>query len=64
MWLLDFLDVNPRLDLIGFDFHRTPPYRLPGAASIPVASEEAAARQKAWVMERARNVAGPVISLR
>jgi hypothetical protein len=64
MWLLDFLGVNPRLDLIGFDFHRTPPFRLPGAASIPVAGQEAAASQKAWVMERARNVAGPVISLR
>lgn len=64
MWLIDFLDVTPRLDLIGFDFHRTPPYRLPDAMAIPVASAEADTRQKAWVMERATNVAGPVISLR
>ncbi|BBA98036.1 hypothetical protein RVR_4065 [Actinacidiphila reveromycinica] len=64
MWLLDFLDVSPRLDLVGFDFHRTPPYRLPGAALIPTASDEANTRQEAWVMERARNIAGPVVSLR
>lgn len=64
MWLIDFLDVSPRLDLIGFDFHQTSPYRLPDAIPVPVASAEANSSQKAWVMERARNVAGPVISLR
>lgn len=64
MWLIDFLDVSPRLDLIGFDFHRTGPYRLPDAMPIPVASAEANTSQKEWVMQRAQNVDGAVISLR
>lgn len=62
VWLLDFLDVSPRLDLIGFDFFATDPYRLPEASHIATPSDYTS--EKAWVMERAQHVTGPVIALR
>lgn len=61
-WLLDFLDVSPRLDLIGFDFFASEPFRLPEASHIATPSDYS--REKAWVMDHARHVEGPVISLR
>lgn len=62
VWLLDFLDVSPRLDLIGFDFFATGPWRLPEASHRATPSDYSS--EKAWVMERAQHVAGPVIALR
>lgn len=64
MWLIDFLDVSPRFDLIGFDFFGTGAYRLPAAMRIPVPTASQYAGEKAWIMERAQHVNGPVISLR
>ena len=64
MWLIDFLDVSPRFDLIGFDFFTTGAYRLPAAMRLPVPAADRYTREKAWVMERAQHVNGPVISLR
>ena len=61
-WLLDFLDVSPRLDLIGFDFFAGGSSRLPEASHIAAPSDYSS--EKAWVMERAQHVAGPVIALR
>ncbi len=63
-WLIDFLDVSPTFDLIGFDFFTTGAYRLPEAMRLPVPSADRCTREKAWVMERAQHVNGPVISLR
>ncbi|MFG1809992.1 hypothetical protein [Streptomyces sp. NPDC049040] len=62
VWLLDFLDVSPRLDLIGFDFFATGHHRLAEAARIAGPSDYSS--EKAWVMERAQHVTGPVIALR
>jgi hypothetical protein len=62
VWLLDFLDVSPRIDLVGFDFFAGEPYRLPEASRIATPSDYS--REEAWIMERARHVNGPVISLR
>lgn len=62
VWLLDFLDVSARIDLVGFDFFTTEPFRLPEASGVAVPSDYSA--EKAWVMERAQHVKGPVISLR
>ncbi|MFD5112788.1 hypothetical protein ACFWNG_10775 [Streptomyces sp. NPDC058391] len=64
LWLLDFLDVSPTLDLIGFDFYESGVHRLPGAMRIPVTSERERASEKAWVMERAQSVTDMRISLR
>ena len=64
MRLVDFLDVSPRFDLIGFDFFASGAYRLPEAMRLPLPSASEHATEKAWVMERAQHVNGPVISLR
>lgn len=64
LWMLDFLDVSPKLDLIGFDFYESGLHRLPGAMRLPVTSEREYTSEKAWVMERAQSVTDMRISLR
>ncbi|MGA6171368.1 hypothetical protein ACPEIF_14105 [Streptomyces sp. NPDC012600] len=64
LWLLDFLDVNPRLDLIGFDFYESGAYRLPAAMRMPITSVHEYTSEKAWVMERAQSVTDMRICLR
>ncbi|WLQ35857.1 hypothetical protein P8A18_21580 [Streptomyces castrisilvae] len=64
LWLLDFLDVSPRLDLIGFDFYESGAYRLPAAMKMPITAVHEYTSEKAWVMERARSVTETRISLR
>ncbi|MFD7220950.1 hypothetical protein ACFV9P_08030 [Streptomyces sp. NPDC059892] len=64
LWLLDFLDVSPALDLFGFDFYESGVHRLPGAMRVPVTSERERTSEKAWVMERAQSVNDMRISLR
>lgn len=64
LWLLDFLDVSPRLDLIGFDFYESGAYRLPAAMQMPITSVHEYTSEKAWVMERAQSVTDTRICLR
>ncbi|WP_327234852.1 glycosyltransferase family 29 protein [Streptomyces sp. NBC_01317] len=64
LWLLDFLDVSPRLDLIGFDFYESGAYRLQEAMRMPITSVHEYTTEKAWVMERAQSVNDTRISLR
>ncbi|MFJ8769660.1 hypothetical protein [Streptomyces clavifer] len=64
LWLLDFLDVSPRLDLIGFDFYESGAYRLAGAMKMPITSVHEYTSEKAWVMERAQSVTDARIRLR
>lgn len=64
LWLLDFLDVSPVLDLIGFDFHAGGVHRLQAAMRIPVPAAADSRREKDWVMERAQRVTDLRISLR
>jgi len=64
LFLLDFLDVSPVLDLIGFDFYESGAYRLAEAMKMPITSVHEYTSEKAWVMERAQSVSGMRISLR
>ncbi|MER6349081.1 hypothetical protein ACWC10_33645 [Streptomyces sp. NPDC001595] len=64
LFLLDFLDVSPTLDLIGFDFYESGAYRLAEAMKMPITSVHEYTSEKAWVMERAQSVSGMRISLR
>ncbi|MCX4674741.1 glycosyltransferase family 29 protein [Streptomyces sp. NBC_01433] len=64
LWLLDFLDVSPRIDLIGFDFYESGAYRLPEAMRMPITSVHEYTSEKAWVMERAQSVTDTRIRLR
>ncbi|WP_431962844.1 hypothetical protein [Actinacidiphila sp. bgisy160] len=64
LWLLDFLDVNPKIDLIGFDFYDTGAYRLQEAMKLPIAAAHGYADEKDWVMARAQDVTEMRISLR
>ena len=64
LFLLDFLDVSPTLDLIGFDFYESGAYRLPEAMKLAITNVHAYGSEKAWVMERAQSVSGMRISLR
>ncbi|WP_405985032.1 hypothetical protein [Streptomyces sp. NBC_00872] len=64
LWLLDFLDVSPKLDLIGFDFYESGAYRLKEAMKMPITSVHEYTSEKAWVMERAQSVTDARISLR
>lgn len=64
LWLLDFLDVSPTLDLIGFDFYESGAYRIDAAMKMPITSVHEYTSEKAWVMERAQSVSGMRISLR
>ncbi|NGO80460.1 hypothetical protein G6045_33105 [Streptomyces sp. YC504] len=58
LWLLDFLDVSPAIDLIGFDFYESGAYRTPEAMKLAIAHVHEYGSEKAWVMERARSVSG------
>ncbi len=64
LWLLDFLDVSPVLDLIGFDFYESGAYRVPEAMKLAITSVHEYTSEKAWVMERAQSVTDMRISLR
>lgn len=64
LWLLDFLDVSPKLDLIGFDFYESGAYRIPAAMKMPITSVHEYTSEKAWVMERAQSVTETRIALR
>jgi hypothetical protein len=64
LWLLDFLDVSPRIDLIGFDFYDSGAYRLPNAMKLPITSVHGYTQEKEWVMARAQDVTEMRISLR
>ncbi|MER5429680.1 glycosyltransferase family 29 protein [Streptomyces sp. NPDC002588] len=64
LWLLDYLDVSPTLDLIGFDFYESGAYRLPEAMKLAITNVHEYGSEKAWVMERAQSVSGMRISLR
>ncbi|KUN84693.1 hypothetical protein AQJ64_14435 [Streptomyces griseoruber] len=64
LWLLDFLDVSPTLDLIGFDFYESGAYRLPEAMKLAITNVHEYGSEKTWVMERAQSVSGMRISLR
>ncbi|MBD3933391.1 hypothetical protein IF129_17765 [Streptomyces chumphonensis] len=64
LWLLDFLDVSPTLDLIGFDFYATGAYRLDGAMKLPITSVHGYLSEKEWVMDRATSRTETRISLR
>lgn len=55
LWLLDFLDVNPRIDLIGFDFYASGAYRLSGAMRLPIADVHSYQQERDWVRERTRH---------
>lgn len=64
LWLLDYLDVSPTLDLIGFDFYESGAYRIPEAMKLAITNVHEYGSEKAWVMERAQSVSGMRISLR
>ncbi|MCF3961198.1 glycosyltransferase family 29 protein, partial [Streptomyces fuscigenes] len=64
LWLLDFLDVSPRLDLFGFDFYESGAYRVQEAMRQPITSVHEYRGEKTWVMERATSVTETRISLR
>ena len=64
LWLLDFLDVSPKLDLIGFDFYESGAYRVQEAMKLAITSVHEYTSEKAWVMDRARSVSDMRISLR
>ncbi|MBC9717148.1 glycosyltransferase family 29 protein [Streptomyces sp. TRM66268-LWL] len=57
-WLLDFLDVSPTLDLIGFDFYESGAYRIAEAMKLAITNVHAYGSEKAWVMDRAQSVSG------
>ncbi|MEU6553952.1 glycosyltransferase family 29 protein [Streptomyces sp. NPDC046915] len=64
LWLLDFLDVSPKLDLIGFDFYESGAYRVQEAMKLAITSVHEYTSEKAWVMERAQSVSDMRIALR
>jgi hypothetical protein len=64
LWLLDFLDVSPKLDLFGFDFYDSGAYRLQEAMKLPIAPVHGYSQEKDWVMSRAQDVTEMRISLR
>ncbi|MFF4251332.1 glycosyltransferase family 29 protein [Streptomyces sp. NPDC001663] len=64
LWLLDFLDVSPTLDLIGFDFYESGAYRVPEAMKLAITSVHEYTSEKDWVMQRAQRVTDMRISLR
>jgi hypothetical protein len=64
LWLLDFLDVSPTLDLIGFDFYESGAYRVPEAMKLAITSVHEYTSEKEWVMQRAQSVSDMRISLR
>jgi hypothetical protein len=62
--LLDHLDVNPVIDLVGFDFYETGPYRLTEAMRLPVSPQHSYQYEKAWVLSHATSSDEMRISLR
>jgi hypothetical protein len=64
LWLLDFLDVSPTLDLIGFDFYESGAYRVQEAMKLAITSVHEYTSEKEWVMQRAQSVTDLRISLR
>ncbi|MEU6145504.1 glycosyltransferase family 29 protein [Streptomyces sp. NPDC047081] len=64
LWLLDFLDVSPKLDLIGFDFYESGAYRVQEAMKLAITSVHEYTSEKDWVMQRAQSVTDMRISLR
>ncbi|MBU6533676.1 glycosyltransferase family 29 protein [Streptomyces mayonensis] len=64
LFLLDFLDVSPKLDLIGFDFYESGAYRVPEAMKLAITSVHEYTSEKEWVMQRAQHVTDTRISLR
>jgi tetratricopeptide (TPR) repeat protein len=64
LWLLDFLDVSPTLDLIGFDFYESGAYRVQEAMKLAITSVHEYTSEKDWVMQRAQRVTDMRISLR
>ncbi|MFE5211432.1 glycosyltransferase family 29 protein [Streptomyces sp. NPDC056600] len=64
LWLLDFLDVNPVIDLIGFDFYESGAYRVDAAMKLPITTVHEYTSEKDWVLARARRVTDTRISLR
>ncbi|WP_431034065.1 hypothetical protein ACQYWQ_10700 [Streptomyces sp. P6-2-1] len=64
LFLLDFLDVNPVIDLIGFDFYESGAYRTSEAMRMPVTSVHEYADEKTWVLDRATKADEHRISLR
>ncbi|WP_432191890.1 glycosyltransferase family 29 protein [Streptomyces sp. bgisy027] len=64
LWLLDFLDVSPTLDLIGFDFYESGAYRVQEAMKLAITSVHEYTSEKEWVMQRAQRVTDMRISLR
>lgn len=64
LYLLDFLDVSPVIDLIGFDFYESGAYRTDDAMKLPITSVHEYSDEKTWVMERAQHVDDMRIALR
>ncbi|GAA4805844.1 glycosyltransferase family 29 protein [Streptomyces ziwulingensis] len=64
LYLLDFLDVSPKLDLIGFDFYESGAYRVPEAMKLAITSVHEYTSEKEWVAQRAQSVTDMRISLR
>ncbi|MFF4273149.1 glycosyltransferase family 29 protein [Streptomyces sp. NPDC001536] len=64
LYLLDFLDVSPTLDLIGFDFYESGAYRVQEAMKLAITSVHEYTSEKSWVMQRAQSVTDMRISLR
>lgn len=64
MRLVDFLDVSTTIDLIGFDFNASGPYRLDSAMVLPVGRMHDYSAERDWVMKNATDVGDLVISLR
>ncbi|MES5816563.1 glycosyltransferase family 29 protein [Streptomyces sp. RG80] len=64
LYLLDFLNVSPTLDLIGFDFYESGAYRVPEAMKLAITSVHEYTSEKSWVMQRAQSVTDMRISLR
>ncbi|WP_247197824.1 glycosyltransferase family 29 protein [Streptomyces sp. GESEQ-35] len=64
LYLLDFLDVSPTLDLIGFDFYESGAYRVQEAMKLAITSVHEYTSEKDWVMQRAQSVTDMRISLR
>src|SRR4029453_15739383 len=62
--LLDFLDVNPVIDLVGFDFYETGPYRIKEAMGLAVSPMHSHQDGKAWGMSHAPSSDEMRISLR
>jgi hypothetical protein len=64
MLLLDHLDVNPTIDLIGFDFYESGILRVKGAERVPLSKIHEPATEKEWARKHATQIEGRVISLR